>query len=44
MKLGDAIAREAVVMLAATVIVAWVLGQVPELRSWVNRQRGGCSC
>lgn len=46
MSLGGSIAREAVVMLAAAVVVAYVLGELPELRAWIERKRTGrgCSC
>lgn len=50
MKLGEAVTRETIVVLAGAVLAAWIIGNVPELRDWIARQwgaaKGGtrCSC
>lgn len=38
MKLSDQIARQAVVLVGATVLAAAIMAAFPELRAWVRRQ------
>lgn len=35
---GTEILREAVLVVVATVIATWFIGQVPQLRAWILRQ------